>query len=178
MSTDKGCPRIESNSLTEMMLDLWFVIALPMIAVGVCLLIFGGRNPTTALAMITTALIGTIWLYTIFYLLPTTITPSWSVWLIMYFAYGNGAVLGFGAVLNPKLGVTVCGAAFGFLVGLVVDLVIIRRFFEDSKASTWVIIGFMLLFAVLSVPMHDYAVIISSSIFGSYLAWRVSQRSL
>ena len=174
MSSAHGCPRIETNSLTELILDFYFLMCLPMVVAGVLLLVFGGRHPTTALAVITTALIGTIWLYTIYYLLPSY-SPNWSVWLIMYFAYGNGFVLGLGSTMNPRLGVTVCGAAFGLFVGLIIDLTIIKRFVDtDSLATTWVIVGLMIVFGLLSIPMYDYAVIISSSIFGAYMLWRVS----
>lgn len=160
--------------MTKFILDLYYLIAFPMIAAGVCLLLFGGRNPTTALALITTSLVGTIWLYAIYALLPPY-TPSWSVFLIMYFSYGNGAALGLGATMSPKIGVMVCGGAFGFFVGLMVDLTLINRFVDsDSMASTWTILGFVGVFSILSIPMYDYSVILSSCVFGSYMTWRVS----
>jgi len=115
--------------LTNFILRFYYLIAIPMVAAGICLLIFGGRNPTTALFVLTVSLVGTIMLYLVFDILPLY-TPSWSVFLVIYFAYGNGAALGLGAIMSPRIGVTVCGAAFGFFIGFIVDLTVIRRFVD------------------------------------------------
>jgi Domain of unknown function (DUF4203) len=145
-----------------------------MLLTGVCLLALGGRNPTIALFVLNTALVGTILLFIIYYMLPSY-TPSWSVWLVLYFTYCNGAVLGFGATMSPRIGVTVCGSIFGFFVGLIIDLTVIRRFVDSaSYANTLTILFFVVLFALISIPLYDYAVIVSSCTFGSYIAWRVS----
>lgn len=99
--------------------------------------------------------------------------------MIMYMVYGNGAVLGFGATLSPRIGVTVCGAAFGYLIGMLINLTVIMRFVDQTSiASRFTVFLFVIIFAVLSVPLYDYAVIISSCTFGSYMAWRVSKLKL
>lgn len=143
-----------------------------MIVAGASLLVYGGRFPTTALFVMTTALIGTILLFLVYKWLPQY-TPEWLVYIILYFAFGNGLVLGFGATLSPKVGVTACGAAFGFFLGVIVDLTIVTRFATyDSIASQITVICFVFTFTLLSVLLYDYAVILSASTFGSYMLWR------
>lgn len=174
MSTTYGCPVIEENALSKFIFQLYYLIAIPMILTGVCLLALGGRNPTIALFVLNMALVGTILLFVIYSMLPAY-TPTWSVWLVLYLTYCNGAALGFGATMSPRIGVTVCGSIFGFFVGLIIDLTVIRRFVDEtSYTNTLTILFFVILFALISIPLYDYAVIISSSTFGSYIAWRVS----
>ena len=87
-------------------------------------------------------------------------TPSWSIFLISYFAIGNGAVLALGTTLSPRIGVTVCGASFGFFVGLIFDLIFIVRYTEEAAwANFLTILLFVLLFTILTVPLYDYAVL-------------------
>ncbi len=172
MSAKSACPIVEANSLSQFLVNYWYIVAIPMILAGACLLVYGGRFPTTALFIMTTALTGTILLLLVYKFLPA-FTPSWLVYIIIYFAYGNGLMLGFGATMSPKVGVTACGAAFGFFIGLIIDLTIISRFTTyDSIASQITICFFVLVFCVLSVLLYDYAVILSASTFGSYLFWR------
>jgi hypothetical protein len=143
-----------------------------MILAGASLLVYGGRFPTTALFVMTTALIGTILLFLVYKWLPQY-TPEWLVYIILYFAFSNGLVLGFGATLSPKVGVTACGAAFGFFFGVIVDLTIVTRFVTyNSITSQITVICFVFIFTLLSVLLYDYAVILYASIFGSYMLWR------
>jgi Domain of unknown function (DUF4203) len=149
------------------------MISLPLVILGLCLLIFGGRFPTTALFMMTIILVGTILMFAIYSFLPPY-TPHWSVFLVMFFAYGNGAALGIGATMSPRIGVTVCGAAFGYFFGLIIDFVLIQRFAVANYATYLTIFGFTIFFALLSIPLYEYAVILSSSFIGSFMFWRVS----
>lgn len=148
-----------------------------MIIAGILLIIYGGRNPTTASFVMTFVLVGTIILIVFYARLPPY-TPSWSVFLISYFAFGNGAVLALGSTLSPRIGVTICGASFGFFVGLIFDLIFIVRYTEEAAwANFLTILFFVLLFTILTIPLYDYAVLLSSSTYGSYFFWRVSSLS-
>ena len=148
------------------------MIAIPMSILGILLLAYGGRNPTTALFVMTFFLIGTILMFIVYEILPN-ITPNWTVWLVIYFSFGNAAILGFYATLSPKIGVTLCGGTFGVLFGKIITLTLTRRFVEKHVwADTAIICTFFIIFAILSIPIYDFAVIITSSTFGSYLAWR------
>lgn len=129
MSTAEACLVAEQSSLSDFFISYYYFCALPMIAAGVALMVYGGRHPTHALFVMTLSLVGTILLFVTSSWLPNVL-PWWLIFFIMYFAYGNGAILAVGSMLSPRIGVTVCGAAFGFCAGVVLDLLIINRFVE------------------------------------------------
>lgn len=129
MSTDKACPIVESDPLSDFFVSYYYLIAIPCFLFGMLLILFGGRNPTSALFVMTMALVGTILLYAIYAWIPA-ISPWWLVFYVAFMSYGNGAVLGFGSTLSPRIGVTICGAAFGLFTGFVIDMVIVNRFVE------------------------------------------------
>lgn len=125
MSTKHACPVTESNSLADFIISFYYLIAIPCIAAGALLLVYGGRHPTLALFVMTISIVGTSILFVTYDVILPNMTPWWLVLFVIYFAYGNGAVLAFGSTMSPRLGVTICGVAFGFYTGLIIDLLIV-----------------------------------------------------
>jgi hypothetical protein len=122
--------------------------------------------------MLSWTLVGTILLFSAYKVIPS-ITPWWLVFYAMMIAYGNGAVLGLGSTLSPRIGVTVCGAAFGFFFGFILDTVLVYHFVSPGLMATLItILSCVVVFALISIPLYDYMVILSSCSFGSYMAWR------
>jgi len=125
MSTKHACPVTESNSLADFIISYYYLISIPCIVAGALLIIYGGRNPQTALFVMTLSIVGTFILFVTYNLVLPVMTPWWLVLFVFYFAYGNGAVLALGSSMSPRLGVTICGIAFGFYIGLIIDLLIV-----------------------------------------------------
>lgn len=92
--------------------------------IGFWLLVMGGRNPTAALLLLTTAIVGTLFLIGI-YQFVWPYTPEWTVFIAIYLTFGLGGGLGVGATMQPRIGVIVCGASMGYLLGLCLDLAVI-----------------------------------------------------
>ena len=96
----------------------------------------------------------------------------------MYFTYGLGIGLGIGSTIVPRIGVVICGASVGFFVGLTINIIIVNKIAgtNENFVSSLQLFFTSILFAVLSVPLYDFTVIITTSIFGSYMGFRVSDR--
>jgi hypothetical protein len=106
------------------------------------------------------------------YLLPP-FTPEWTVWLACYFSFGMGAGLGTGAIRWPKYGVLTLGAVIGYVLGVMIDLVIIQSFVDQQSVANIITILIVIVIAmVFSVIFYDYAVIVCCCMIGSYVLFR------
>ena len=86
---------------------------------------FGGMFPGLTLFLLTTLIFGFAQLTFLYEFLLPTQTPEWTVWLSCYLTFGLGAGLGIGAMKWTKVGVISIGATIGFVLGKLIDLVII-----------------------------------------------------
>ena len=54
--------------------------------------------------------------------------PWWVIIFAFYFSGGVACVFAVGAFINPKVGVMVCGTAFGVFAGFILELLVVRLF--------------------------------------------------
>ena len=100
----------------------------------------------------------------------------WVVWLTLMVAMGMGAGIGFAACKWSRIGVLIIGCWIGGLLGSVLYTLFFHMFSKDNPLLVlWLLIAFCsVVIAILSMIFFDHAVIIGSSLGGSYMFVRVS----
>ena len=66
MSSSSGCPVVVANAVANFYLKFYYYLAAPMIIIGFLLVIYGGRNPTKSLLVLTALIVGTVLLVGIY----------------------------------------------------------------------------------------------------------------
>jgi hypothetical protein len=98
-------------------------------------------------------------------------SPIWTVWVSLCVTLGIGAGIGYGAQRWSRIGVLFIGGWVGAFVGMLLYNAVIYIFSESNPLlGIWLSILFCAtIFAVLSMIFFDQAVVVGSSIAGSYL---------
>lgn len=145
-----------------------------MIVLGLFLMLFGGRYyRSTMFIAAELAVAGVIMVLLFAAILPSG-APEWSVWLALLMSLGIGAGFGFAARKWSRIGVLFIGACVGAFMGMAVfNTMVYQISKENALLGLWLTIMMCsLLVAGLSMAFFDNAVIIGSSIVGSYLLFR------
>jgi len=99
----------------------------------------------------------------------------WVVWLTLVVSLGMGAGIGYATQRWSRLGVLLIGTWLGGLLGAILYSLVFHLFARENPIlALWLVIAFCaVVVAVLSMIFFDHAVIIGSSIIGSYVFVRV-----
>lgn len=110
-----------------------------------------------------------LWLY----LLPES-SPIWVCWITGIISFFLGAGLGFGAAYWPRLGIFIIGCAIGALIGALIYLSVTstNEDVDETLVFSMSVLASGLLLAVICLIFYDFAVILGSALWGSYLFMR------
>jgi hypothetical protein len=101
-------------------------------------------------------------------------TPEWSVWVAMLVCLGIGSGFGFAAKKWVRVGVLFTGFLMGSFIGMAIFNSFVFKMSKDNPLlGLWLTIMLTaLIVAALCMLFFDNAIIIGSSIAGSYLLFR------
>lgn len=168
-----GCPTMSIGPLYEFTDRFWYLIAFPILLIGIFLLFAGGRNPKATMFIIPTlaitcAINSFLWID----IFPST-SPVWAVAITFIVGLCMGAGLGFGAAYWPRLGIFTISCTIGAFIGACIYIGVLAGDTDDSVNGSLVfwmstlVSGVFL--AAICVIFYDFAVIIGSAFIGAFL---------
>lgn len=96
---------------------------------------------------------------------------KWLAWLNVSLSVLVGLLLGFLSTKTERFYSVLMSACAGFLIGALLDYSVLYLF--GSKILFWSVnVGFSVLFGVLALGWFDVALILSTSLIGSFLTAR------
>lgn len=105
----------------------------------------------------------------IFSLFFTRNTPAWAGWLVLAIAFVVGCIVGLILAKISRLGVAVVAGWGGFCLGLVLYGAFLYKADNDKHVLFWIFnISLGVIAGILSIFLFNHAIIISTSIAGSY----------
>ena len=175
MNSPHGCPVLSTGPLGIFIQRYAYYIGAPLIIFGCYLLSVGGRFHKLTLALFTTFAVGIGSLFVLYATFFPTYFPVVSVLLVGYVTFGMGAGLGYGAAKWPRIGILIMGISLGSLFGYSIYWLFLLRSLANTLLIKWLVVASTgLLSAIVCIFLYDYAVIITSCIFGAYALVRVS----
>jgi len=174
MHSEYAWALLSLHSLAKWLNLCRYEISLILLALGGFLAFFGGRY-YKATFFIFGQLGLTIYMMLYFYitLLPSY-TPVWTVWFALILALTFSSGLGLICMTYARVGVLVVGATLGGLLGGIFFKILV---YVISGSNPYLglyltILFFAIIMAVVCFVFFDFAVIIASTIFGSYFLVR------
>ena len=180
MNSPHGCPVLTTGPLGTVIVRFAWWIGLPLIIIGGYLIGAGGRFPKVTLALFTTLSACLSSLFVLFAVVFPANSPIWSVLIVGVVTFCMGAGLGYGAAKWPRIGIVVMGLSLGSLLGYSIYWLFLESHLatRNSLMLQWAVVAVTgLTCAIMCIFLFDYAVIITSSIFGAYALVRVSNLS-
>lgn len=108
--------------------------------------------------------ISMLFFYTVFF---NSNTKTWVGWVVLSASVLVGTIVGLLLAKMTRVGVAVLAGWGGFSLGLILYSAFLYK--TESQIAFWAcIIGFTIIFAVLSFFIIDHILIISTSLIGSY----------
>jgi len=181
MNSPHGCPVLSTGPLGIIIVSYAWWIGLPLMIIGGYLLGAGGRFPKVTLALFTTLAACLSSLFVLFAGVFPANAPAWSVLIVGIVTFCMGAGLGYGAAKWPRIGIVVMGLSLGSLLGYSVYWLFLESHLasKNSLMLQWAVVAVTgLTCAIVCIFLFDYAVIITSAIFGAYALIRVSTISV
>jgi hypothetical protein len=166
---DQGCSVFSTNKIWDWLDNNRYIFGAFLIAFGFFVGLFGLR-----LFKPTICLVGTLVGLCLFSIIAVSIwfkasTPLWAGWVVFGVSLVLGMVLGLILAKLSKLGVAVLAGWGGFCLGLILYSAFIYKIDNDKKVAFWVVnILLAVICGVLSIFLYHHALIISTSIIGSY----------
>jgi len=171
MNSPHGCPVLSTGPLGIIIVSYAWWIGLPLMIIGGYLLGAGGRFPKVTLALFTTLAACLSSLFVLFAGVFPANAPAWSVLIVGIVTFCMGAGLGYGAAKWPRIGIVVMGLSLGSLLGYSVYWLFLESHLasKNSLMLQWAVVAVTgLTCAIVCIFLFDYAVIITSAIFGAY----------
>jgi len=171
MNSPHGCPVLSTGPLGLFIVKWAWWIGVPLIFIGVYLLSVGGRYPKTTLAIFTTLAASLTSVFVLFGAVFPANSPAWSVLVVGFVCFSMGGGLGFGAAKWPRIGIVSMGLSLGSLIGYTVYWLFLESHLanSDSLLLQWAVVAITgLTCGIICIFLFDYAVIITSAIFGAY----------
>jgi len=167
-SSENGCPAFQFNQIWNFLNDNAYILGAFLLAFGLFFTFAGRKVFKPAICLITTITVGVIltgFMYSVFL---NNESANWVGWLIIAGSAAVGAVAGVFLAKFTKLGVALL-AAWG---GVAVGLMSYTAFLYMIKSQVFFycfIVACAGVFAILTCCLFDHVLIISTSLFGSYL---------
>lgn len=171
MNSPHGCPVLTTGPLGIVIVRFAWWIGAPLIIMGMYLLTVGGRYPKTTLALFTTLAASLTSIFVLFSAVFPANSPAWSVLVVGIVTFCMGGGLGFGAAKWPRIGIVCMGLSLGGLIGYCVYWLFLESHLanKDSLLLQWAVVAVTgLTCAIICIFLFDFAVIITSAIFGAY----------
>lgn len=177
MNSPHSCPVVSMGPLGEFLEDYNYWIGIPMILIGGYLAFAGGRFTGMTLFIFSTLAVGLAQLFFLFMYVIPHFSPTWTVALVGIVCLSQGVGLGYGAAKWPKIGVAIMGFSLGSLVGFFIYYAFLSSSIDTTTAKLITVFATAILATILYTMLFDHMVIVTSSIFGSYILIRVSALS-
>lgn len=174
MNSPHACPVISMGPLGELLEEYKYWIGIPMLGLGAYLCFVSGQFPGVTLLLFTTLAVSLAQLFGLFLFVLPEFSPTWSVILVYLVTLGMGLGLGYGASKWPKIGIVIMGLSMGSLLGFLIYYAFMATSVSTGTAKTVTVLGVALASALIYLFLFDHMIIITCSIFGSYIFVRVS----
>ena len=171
MNSPHGCPVLSTGPLGSFIVRYAWYLGVPLLVIGMYLLSVGGRYPKTTLALFTTLAASLSSIFVLFAGVFPKNSPAWSVLVVGFVTFSMGGGLGYGAAKWPRIGIVSMGLSLGSLIGYTVYWLFLESHLanSDSLLLQWAVVAITgLTTGIICIFLFDYAVIITSSIFGAY----------
>ena len=157
------------NPLTRFIEKYKYFLGIGAIVIGIIVGLFGKKlfKPTICIVG-TLVVMGVVALFTSAIFLDR-FTPTWVGWLIFGISFVLGAFVGLLLAKLSKIGVGVLAGWGGFMLGLMLYTAFVYKLDNSSKVVFWTFnIACAVICGVLSLFLFDHAIIIATSVIGSY----------
>ena len=137
-------------------------------------MIYGGKKFEFTMFVAATFATGMVFFMIFFMFVMPPNSPEWTVWLLILICLGIGSTAGTFAKKNARSGVVFIGAVLGVFVGFGLYNMLIYQICENNELlGLWLTLMFSAIgVAMICIHFFDYAVIVGSSVIGSYFFFR------
>lgn len=167
MNSPQGCPVLSVNAIWAFLEKYKILWGIFFIILGLLLNFLGSKLFKPAiflLGMSAFVFISMLFFYTVFF---DAKTQDYIGWIVLTISVLIGILVGVILAKLSKLGVAVLSGWGGVCLGLILWSAFLYKI--NSQAAFWIVMAiFALGFAFLSLILFDHALIISTSIVGSY----------
>lgn len=169
VTSDQACYEWSYNPLMKWVDSHSYMFGWILIVLGVFVGAFGKKLFKPAICLVGTlvfTVISTLFIFSIFF---DRNTSSSAPWIVFSVCAVVGVCIGILLAFLVRLGVGVLAAWGGFCVGLILYNAFLYKIDNDANVAFWCFtIGFAVIAAVLSLWLFWHAIIIATSIIGSY----------
>ena len=142
-----------------------------MIVLGVFLAFFGNSLIPIAVFLVATLMTSSLILIVLYSFILGPTIKTWLTWFIVSMSLLIGLIVGFILATARKLYAVVVAACAGFMIGVLLNEAVL--YLVESKILFWSVnIIFTVLCALLTLGWFDQAIMLSTSLVGSYLVAR------
>jgi len=174
LKSPEACPSFSLRPLWEFSQNYGEVFAIFFLTLGGFLMIYGGKKYEFTMFVAATFAVGTVFFMLFFMFVMPPNSPEWTVWLCIVICLGIGSTAGNFAKRNARSGVIFIGAVLGIFVGFGLYNALIYQVCENNELlGMWLTLMLSAIgVAMICIHFFDHAVIIGSSIIGSYFFFR------
>lgn len=169
VTSKHACYAWSSNPLMAWLGENQYILGAILIVIGLAIGLFGKHlfKPTVCLVgTFAFTMIASLFIFSVFFTRDTSNTTEWIVFSVCIV---GGIVVGLVLAFFLRLGVGVLAAWGGFCLGLILYNLFIYKIDNDAKVAFWTVnITLAVVAGVLSLWLFWHAIIISTSIAGSY----------
>lgn len=164
-----GCQVFSTNFVWSWISGQRYIWGGVLIALGVVLGLFGKPLFKPAICIIGTIAIMFVLAIILTSIFFTAKTPNWAGWVVFAVCLLIGILGGLILAKLSRLGVGVLAGWGGFLLGVMLYSAFVYRIDNSKHVAFWVFnISLAVIFGVISMFLFDYAIIVATSIIGSY----------
>jgi len=169
-----ACPSFSLHPLWEFTQEYGELFAIFFLTLGAYLMIYGGKKFEFTMFVAATFSVGCVFFMIFFMFVMPPNQPEWTIWLCIVICMGLGSIAGNFVKQRARSGVVFIGALLGIFAGFGLYNALLYNLFEENHLlGLWItLMGSAIGVAMICVHFFDHAVIVGSSIIGSYFFFR------
>ena len=142
-----------------------------MIVLGIFLAFLGNSLIPIAVFLVATFMTAALILIVLYSFMLGPTIKTWLTWMIVSLSLLVGLIVGILLARTIKLYAVVVAACAGFMTGVLLNVAVL--YLAKSKILFWSVnVGLTVLFALLALVWFNTAILLSTSLVGSYLTAR------
>ena len=142
-----------------------------MIVLGIFLAFFGNSLIPIAVFLVATLMTTALILIVLYSFMLGSTIKTWLTWMIVSLSLLVGLIVGILLARTRKLYAVVVAACAGFMTGVLLNVAVL--YLAKSKILFWSVnVGLTVLCALLALVWFNTAILLSTSLVGSYLTAR------
>lgn len=169
ISSKHGCYKFTMNPLFKWLHKNSFIFGAVLILLGMTVGLFGKKLFKPTICLIGTfafLVVSMLFVFSVFF---NRDTEAWVGWIVFAVCFILGCIVGLLLAKLSKLGVAIIAGWGGFCLGLILYNSFMYKLDGDKRIVFWIFnISMAIIAGVLSIFLFDHAIIISTSIVGSY----------